>query len=77
MTAVVRFLGPIRRPWTEASRAVDVGAGATVADLLATLGFARHELAFLQVARNGVVASLATPLCEGDEVDVMLRVGGG
>jgi sulfur carrier protein ThiS len=77
MTVTVRFSGPIRRPWPEASRSLEMSAGTTIAMLLSALGFARHELGFLQAAVNGVAAPVAAALADGDAVDVMLRVGGG
>lgn len=77
MNVTVRFSGPIRRPWPETCRALEVEVGITVAGLLATLGFARHELSFLQAARNRAAVPLTTALADGDEVEVMLRVGGG
>lgn len=77
MMVTVRFSGPIRRPWPEASREVEIEPGWTVAQLLATLGFAPHELPYLQAARNRVAVPLSSPLSDGDDVDVLLRVGGG
>ena len=73
----VRFSGPVRRPWPDASRSLAVAAGSTVRDLLTDCGFAPHEHAFLHVAVNRATATLTTPLSGGDTVDVMLRVGGG
>lgn len=77
MTVTVRFAGPIRRPWPEASREVEIGPGSSVAELLSVLGFALHERSFLQVAVNRLAVPLSTTLSQHDQVDVMLRVGGG
>jgi hypothetical protein len=73
----LRFSGPVRRPWPEASRPVPVDVGWTVRDLLLASGFAEGELGFLHTAVNDTTADLTTPLADGDSVDVMLRVGGG
>ncbi len=77
MTVTVRFSGPIRRPWPEATREVELEPGVTVAELLATLGFARDQLSFFHAAVYRVAVPLSTALSDEDQVDVMLRVGGG
>jgi sulfur carrier protein ThiS len=77
VTVTVKFSGPVRRPWPEASREVELESGSSVARLLTAIGFDRHEQGYLQVARNGVAVPLDALLSGGDEVDVMLRVGGG
>ena len=77
MKVTVRFAGPIRRPWPEASREVEIRPGSSVAELLSTLGYARHELSYLQAAVNRLVVPPSTTLSDEDQVDVMLRVGGG
>jgi hypothetical protein len=77
VTVTLRFSGPIRRPWPEAERRLEVAPGACLAEVLVGLGFPRHQHPFLQVAVNGTTASLSATLGDGDHVDVMLRVGGG
>ena len=76
-TVTVRFTGPVRRPWPEASRTLELPAGTTVGRLLQQLGFAGHELRFVHTGVNGASAGPATELADGDTVDVLLRVGGG
>jgi sulfur carrier protein ThiS len=77
MTVTVRFVGPIRRPWPETSRSLEVAPGSTVGAVLAGLGFARPQLGLLHAAVNGVATPASTVLADGDTLEVMLRVGGG
>ena len=77
MRVTVRFSGPIRRPWPEESRTLEVEAASTVASVLRGLGYARRELRFLLTAVGGESAGLKAELADGDCLEVMLRVGGG
>ena len=77
MRVEIRFSGPIRRPWPEAARVVELRDGTRVGEALRGLGFAAHELRFLQTAVDGEGVGRAHELHDGDRLEVMLRVGGG
>jgi sulfur carrier protein ThiS len=73
----VRFTGPVRRPWPESERLLNVDDGTTVGDLLLSLGFTERELALLSTASNSQVVPATTVLDRDATLDVVLRVGGG
>lgn len=77
MLVEIRFSGPIRRPWPEPGRALELAEGTTVGEALRALGFARHELRFLHTAVAGETVRADRELRDGDRLEVMLRVGGG
>jgi sulfur carrier protein ThiS len=77
MTVNVEFMGPVRRPWAESRRAVQVGVDATVASLLAELGFRQDETRHLWVAINNDKKPPTHALVDGDHVTIALLVGGG
>jgi sulfur carrier protein ThiS len=73
----VELVGPMRRPWPESSRDLDLAVGTTVGDLLASLGYPPPQAAHLVVRVNGVKVRPGTVLGDGDRVTVILVVGGG
>ena len=77
MQVQVEFVGPVRRPWPQRRGDAPIEVGATVASLLAQLGFAPAEARFLSVLVNGARVAATTPLAAGDHVVVALMVGGG
>ncbi len=73
----VRFIGPIRRPWPEVCRTVEIPAQCDVEDLLETIGFTTSELLRIVLMVNGSGAELSRMLADGDQVDLALLLGGG
>lgn len=73
----VVFVGPLRRPWPERARTLEVADGVLLSELLRSWGYSDEEASRLSCAVNGEAARLQTPLEEGDRVSVMLLLGGG
>ena len=73
----IRFAGPMRRPFPEMSKVLEVAADTTVADLLQELGYSERELEFFATAVGGTSVPPTEVLRDGDTLDVMLKVGGG
>ena len=77
MTIQVEFTGPMRRPWPERSRALEVGEGMLLAELLRSFGYSEDEAKVLSCSINGATVRLRAPLHDGDRVLVTLLLGGG
>ncbi len=77
MKVKASFFGPIKRPWPEQSRQLEVGEGCTVEQLLSGLGYSPQDMRRVAVVRNGKRASLGTGLEEGDDLRFVLLAGGG
>ncbi len=77
MKLTVSFFGPIRRPWPESTRELQVEQGATVEDLLGTLGYRVEDMRRVATVVNGKRKSLATELRDGDDLRFVLLAGGG
>ena len=77
MKLTVSFFGPIRRPWPESTRGLQVEQGTTVEDLLVTLGYRVEDMRRVATVVNGKRKSLATELRDGDDLRFVLLAGGG
>jgi len=77
VTVHVEFLGPMRRPWRERERDVDIDAGATIGELMSQLGYTEEESRFFSVTINGERGRGNQVLTHGDQVTLTLVVGGG
>ncbi len=73
----VRVTGPVVLPTGKTREWVDLEDGATVRVLLEALGYPAVQARFFRVAVGGDVAGLHAPLKEGDEVTLMVPIGGG
>lgn len=73
----VEFVGPVRRPWREHRRAIDLPGGASVAGLISDLGYSENEREHVAVLINEKRAKPSRLLQEGDSVVVTVIVGGG
>lgn len=71
------FYGPIKRPWPEQSREVEVPDGADIRALLESLGYAPEDLRRVAVVIGGKKVRLDTRLQPGNEVRFVLLAGGG
>jgi sulfur carrier protein ThiS len=71
------FFGPIRRPWPEASREVEIEAGSTLEQVLVCLGYQAEDLKRVALVVNGKKRPGATELQADDDVRVVLLAGGG
>jgi sulfur carrier protein ThiS len=71
------FYGPIKRPWPEQSREVEVPDGADIRALLESLGYAPEDMRRVAVVIGGKKVRLNARLQPGDEVKLVLLAGGG
>ena len=78
MKVEVEFFGPILRPkGAGAQLTVSLPDGASVADLLAHLGYQATQMRFLSVLQDGRRLPLSTVLREGASVAIAAPLGGG
>ena len=77
MKVKANFFGPIRRPWPEQSREVEVQAGADVKSLLESLGYRPEDMRRVAIVIKGKKVKLSHLLKEGDDVRFVLLAGGG
>lgn len=73
----VEFVGPVRRPWREQKRDLEIEDGTNVAALVERLGYSESDGRHLTVLVNTVKVKSSTVLSDGDEVVVTMIVGGG
>ncbi|MBI5507624.1 MAG: MoaD/ThiS family protein [Deltaproteobacteria bacterium] len=73
----VEFVGPMRRPWKERRRLLEVDGGSTVDRVVASLGYDARERKHFAFLVNGVKARPDEPLAADDLLAVLLMVGGG
>jgi sulfur carrier protein ThiS len=71
------FFGPIRRPWPETTREIDVPAGVQVEHLLEEFGYVPEDMRRVAVVVNGKRRNLSFVLSEDDDVRFVLLAGGG
>jgi len=77
MLVSVSFFGPIRKPWTESTRQVEVPEDIEVGNLLASLGYQAGDLRRVAVVINGRRRKLSYALRADDDVRLVLLAGGG
>lgn len=77
MKIEVVFVGPMRRPWPERARSLEVADGVLLSELLRAWGYSDEEASRLSCAINGEAARPQSRLKEGDRLSVMLLLGGG
>ncbi len=74
----VVFYGPIRRPWPDAERDLEVPDGLTVRGLLLReLGYTEQEASFIIVLLGTERLRMYTVLQEGQTLGIMVPTGGG
>lgn len=73
----VSFFGPVRKPWPESSRRLELSEGATVESVLQDLGFQARDLKRMAALINGERRSALALLEDGDELHFILMAGGG
>ncbi len=71
------FHGPIRRPWEESSRELEVAEGTNVQTLLLSLGYQPQEMRRLAVVVNHRRSKLSAELEPDDDIRFVLLAGGG
>jgi len=77
MKIKVSFFGPIRRPWNESSRELDLPDETTIGDLLGSLGYSRDDMRRVAVVLGGKRRRLDHVLNDGDDLRLVLLAGGG
>lgn len=77
MKVKASFFGPIRRPWPEQSREVEVEDATDVQTLLESLGYSPEDLRRVAIVIGGKKVKLSHTLKEGDDVRFVLLAGGG
>ncbi len=77
MRVLVSAYGDLRRYLLDgaAERHVELGAGATLGDLTRELGAGPDDA--IVARRGGAVLREATPLADGDQIELFAPVGGG
>jgi sulfur carrier protein ThiS len=73
----VNFSGPLRRPWPEITRQIEIPQPMTVEQILSYLGYSPVEKKMILASINGVKSNSKTVLQDGDSLDLILLVGGG
>jgi sulfur carrier protein ThiS len=71
------FFGPLRRPWPEQSRELEIEDGLDVGGLMTSLGYSPEDSKRVAVVINGNRSLPATRLKAGDDVRFVLLAGGG
>lgn len=73
----VSFFGPIKRPWPESTRELEVDPGTTIERLLDSLGYQVSDMRRVATVVNGKKRTPSTELQQGDDVRFVLLAGGG
>jgi sulfur carrier protein ThiS len=77
MKVTASFFGPIKRPWPEQSREVEVEQNTDVQALLKSLGYSPEDLRRVAIVIGGKKVKLSHKLSDGDDVRFVLLAGGG
>lgn len=77
MNLTVRFFGPIKRPWKQMSRTIQVHDIQDIGGLLERLGYSTEDRRWIKIFVEGVRCGESRALRDGDVVDVTLLAGGG
>ncbi len=77
MKVKASFYGPIKRPWPEQSREVEVPDGADVRALLESLGYVPEDMRRVAMVIGGKKVRLSTQIQPGDDIRFVLLAGGG
>lgn len=77
MKVKASFFGPIKRPWPEQSREVEIDDGTDVQALLESLGYQAEDLRRVAIVIKGKKVKLSQELKDGDDVRFVLLAGGG
>ncbi len=77
MEIEIEFFGPIKRPWVEHRRRIQVAQGSCVASVMGELGYDIEQLRMVALTINGQKVSPGHVLMDNDELTVVLLAGGG
>ncbi len=77
MEITVSFFGPVRRPWPESSRQLEVSEGSTIQFLMEVLGFEASDLKRMAAVIGGKRRPPSALLKNGDHLQFVLMAGGG
>lgn len=77
MKVKTSFFGPIRRPWPEQSREIEVNSGSTILELLKELGYSENDMRRVATVVNGKRKPMNEQLSDGDDLRLVLLAGGG
>ncbi len=77
MIVTITFNGPMKRPWPNLTKDVNLDREMTVEDMLTTWDYSDTDIDFLQITINGVKADRYALLTDGDQMELFLVVGGG
>lgn len=77
MLVKLSFFGPIRKPWPESTRQIEIDEDIQIGELLASLGYQANDLRRVAVVINGRRKKLSYALRPGDDVRLVLLAGGG
>ena len=71
------FFGPIKRPWPEQTREVEIEEKTTIRVLLESFGYKVEDMRRVAVVINGRKQAWETVLQENDDLRFVLMAGGG
>ncbi|MBW1806554.1 MAG: MoaD/ThiS family protein [Deltaproteobacteria bacterium] len=71
------FFGPIKRPWPEQTREVEIVEKTTIRVLLESFGYKVEDMRRVAVVINGKKQAWDTVLRENDDLRFVLMAGGG
>ncbi len=71
------FFGPIKRPWPEQTREVEIEEQTTIRVLLESFGYKVEDMRRVAVVINGKKQAWDTVLQENDDLRFVLMAGGG
>lgn len=71
------FFGPIKRPWPEQTREVEIEEKTTIRALLESFGYKVEDMRRVAVVINGKKQAWDTVLRENDDLRFVLMAGGG
>jgi len=77
MKIQLTYVGYLKFPGVESGGSVEVRAGSTIGELLTHYGIAPAQQRFLTTFVNDEPAELSTSLSDGDDLAVIIQVGGG
>jgi sulfur carrier protein ThiS len=77
MKITLNYVGYLKFPGIKSGSTLEVADGSTIAALMSEHGISTTQQRFLTVFVNEEPAELADELAEGDDLTVIIQVGGG
>ena len=77
MQVRLNYTGYLKFEGVETGAVLDVDEGSTLGDLLAGFDVARDQQRFLRLFANDAKVDPSYVLCDGDDLTVIMQIGGG